>query len=44
MLPDYSYEAPRRMVSSLAASVDYAALRPPGLRSLAGSAVIPGRV
>jgi len=47
VLRDYNYEgsaAPRRLVSSLLASADYVALRLPGVRSLAGTAVIWGRV
>jgi 2-polyprenyl-3-methyl-5-hydroxy-6-metoxy-1,4-benzoquinol methylase len=47
VLPDHNYEgssSARRMMSSLLASIDYAALRLPGLRSLAGSAVIWGQI
>jgi 2-polyprenyl-3-methyl-5-hydroxy-6-metoxy-1,4-benzoquinol methylase len=47
VLRDYNYEGsamPRRIVSSLLASADFVALRLPGLRKLAGTAVMWGRV
>jgi 2-polyprenyl-3-methyl-5-hydroxy-6-metoxy-1,4-benzoquinol methylase len=47
VLRDYNYEgsaAPRRMVSSLLASADCLALKLAGLRRLAGTAVMWGRV
>ncbi len=46
VLANYNYERasrPRRAISNLLAGIDYAVLRTPGFRSLAGTAVIYGR-